>query len=58
MKPHPYQEGGGTPNIQGFSLERDKIILPDGVDLKDILIINYFIPRTDQIPEEELAYHF
>ena len=55
MKPHPYQEGGGTPIIQGFSLKKDKIILPDGVDLKDILIINYKIPDPDQIDEHELA---
>ena len=58
IKPHPYQHGGGNPFIQGFSLERDKIILPDGVDLKDIIIISYKIPEPDQIPEEELAYHF
>ena len=58
LKPHPYQEGGGTPMIEGFSLERDKIILPDGVDLKDILIINYTIPDPDQIDEHELALSF
>ena len=38
---HPYGEGGGTPSIQGFNPSTDKIVLPKGVQLKDIVINNY-----------------
>ena len=40
-EPHSYGEGGGTPSIQGFNTSTDQIILPRGIDLKDIVINNY-----------------
>ena len=38
-KPHPWGLGGGSPNINGYNFEKDRIFLPKGVALDDIIII-------------------
>ena len=38
-KPHSLGLGGGSPNIYGYNFNKDRIVLPEGVALRDIIII-------------------